>query len=135
MNERVYRQSKYPWIHRPEHPRSTRRGNILEHRWLMEQNIGRPLPPDSIVHHRNREKHDNRIENLLLMRSEDDHFAIHRALESGRLDLVAAYENWSYEFMDNLKSGLPLEKCYPSRPFPLPQISRPIFILRKNPNL
>lgn len=39
---------------------------IREHRWLMEQHLGRPLRRDEHVHHRNHDKTDNRLENLEL---------------------------------------------------------------------
>lgn len=45
---------------------------IAEHRFVMEQHLGRRLEPHEVVHHRNHDKLDNRIENLELM-SADAH--------------------------------------------------------------
>ncbi len=100
------------WVQRPGHEKATWNGNVREHIAVMEDYLGRPLPGGSIVHHCNRQRHDNRIENLLLMRNEDDHLALHRAMESNDQKLVEAYEKWSLNFMEKLKAGLPLEECY-----------------------
>jgi hypothetical protein len=39
---------------------------VREHRWMMEQKIGRPVKADEVVHHVNGQRDDNRPENLEL---------------------------------------------------------------------
>lgn len=45
----------------------TEGGRLMkEHRYVIEQMLGRPLLPDETVHHKNGVRNDNRLENLEL---------------------------------------------------------------------
>jgi hypothetical protein len=56
----------YYYTYLPEHPSSTKNGYVLEHRAIFENSIGRILLADEVIHHKNKNKKDNDIENLEL---------------------------------------------------------------------
>lgn len=65
------RKDGYVAIYIPSHPRKNKDGYVMEHDLIMEKHIGRYLNDDEIVHHKNKIRNDNRIENLELMTFRD----------------------------------------------------------------
>lgn len=68
---RKYHSNGYVCVYAPEHPNRDKNGYVLEHRLVMERNLGRILSSDEIVHHINGDKKDNRLENLELTNRAD----------------------------------------------------------------
>lgn len=60
----------------PEHPFATKNGYVLEHRVVVERNLGRFLTKEEVVHHVDENKHNNKIENLLVL-SKSEHTSLH----------------------------------------------------------
>jgi hypothetical protein len=75
------KRDKYIFVYCPEHPFAKRGGKggggyVLEHRLVMEKQIGRYLTKEEDVHHKNGIKNDNRVENLMLI-SHNQHYEGH----------------------------------------------------------
>ena len=64
----------YVMVRQPDHPRARHNGYVLEHILVAEQMLGRPLEPGEEVHHINRQKDDNRPENLQIYQNHLDHW-------------------------------------------------------------
>lgn len=76
---RIIKYGKYLRVILPEHPNATKRGYVSLHRVVMENSLGRVLEKNEIVHHKNGNGYDNRIENLEVL-SRSEHTSLHRKL-------------------------------------------------------
>jgi len=64
-------------IFMPDHPYTNVKGYIYEHRFIVEQTIGRYLLPKEVVHHIDGDKKNNNPENLKLFNSSSEHLKYH----------------------------------------------------------
>lgn len=108
----------YIVIKKWDHPYCDVQGYVLEHRLVMEQYLKRYLDPKEVVHHINRNKSDNRIENLMLFENHSKHLAYEQindisdrfCLQCNSKDTYVdkrGYIKWS-----NYKDGFVCHKCY-----------------------
>lgn len=89
-----YTADGYLLVWEPTHPRN-RKGWVLEHRWVMEQQLGRYLEPTEEVDHSNQKPDDNRPENLSVMLKGDHRRKTGADARRNRMtmrDRLAAYE-------------------------------------------
>lgn len=74
----------YVRIYMPDHPQANHAGYVAEHRYVMEQKIGRLVKPEEVVDHIDRNRSNNAPENLQLHASRadrvKDHFAARNEL-------------------------------------------------------
>lgn len=64
-------------IYSPSHPRANKRGYLARYVIVMEKHLGRFLKPKEVVHHINKIKDDDRLENLMLFPNHRAHLRFH----------------------------------------------------------
>lgn len=72
----------YMQAYAPEHELANGAGIIYEHRFRMIRHLGRDLYPDEVVHHKDRNKTNNSLDNLQLMTS-SEHTRLHMIEDKG----------------------------------------------------
>lgn len=73
----IVTSSDYILLYKPEHKNSNSSGYVLEHILIMSKHLQRPINIGEIIHHINGNKKDNRIENLMLFKSNSEHISFH----------------------------------------------------------
>lgn len=79
----------YIYIWNPKHPFCNNRGDVFEHRLIVEKYIGRYLTKTELVHHIDENVSNNSPENLFVFENKSAHFKFHLAIRYGDLKL-----NW-----------------------------------------
>jgi hypothetical protein len=94
---RLLNKDGYVEIYSPGHPNAKKHSHyILEHRLVMEQQLGRYLSKKEVVHHKNGVKTDNRPENLEVFESNAEHLAA---------TLKGQIPQWSEEGKKRIRDG------------------------------
>ena len=73
-------QGGYIKIRISGHPYAHRDGYVFKHRYVMEQNIGRYLNKNEVVHHKDGNLENNDITNLQLFEECGSHIRFHKEL-------------------------------------------------------
>ena len=74
---RVPKPDGYVYVRVPGHPYASKQGYVYEHRFVLEQKLGRFLRPAEVAHHDNEKKGDNRSKNIVYAASHSDHMKLH----------------------------------------------------------
>lgn len=92
-------QDGYVLVYRPGHPMARKPLNIyvLEHRLIMSEHLGRMLEKDEVVHHKNGNNQDNRLENLELFANNGKHL---------QKTIAGQVPNWTPDGIQRMKEGI-----------------------------
>src|SRR3990167_1356735 len=103
------------YLYLPCHPKVKSNGYYAEHRFIMEQYLGRILKTNEIIHHKNGNGLDNKIKNLELLSSKK-HSKIHYSSKKMVEGRKKKYLNgWNPSIKGkangNWKGGKIVQKC------------------------
>lgn len=73
---RKQRTDGYICVYVPHHQKATKDGYVMEHILIAENHIGRHLNENEVVHHKNKIRNDNRVENLMVL-TKTEHAKLH----------------------------------------------------------
>lgn len=82
MEWKIDKTSGYVYTLDGNSPYSNSQGKVYQHHYVMCQKIGRVLLPDECVHHIDRNRSNNKLENLLLL-TNSEHGKLHALEDRG----------------------------------------------------
>lgn len=82
MNFVLDKGTGYMYAYAPSHYCANGAGKVMEHVFVMAEHIGRPLNKNECVHHKDRDRTNNSIDNLLLM-TLSEHAKLHQMEDNG----------------------------------------------------
>lgn len=81
MDFKLNKTLGYMYCYNPNHPLANKAGIVYEHRYVMSNHLGRWITTEEVVHHKDGNRANNKIENLELTNAKD-HALLH-AIERG----------------------------------------------------
>lgn len=66
----------------PEHHLANKSGKVYEHMIAAEEMLGRKLNNGEVVHHKDKNRHNNSFDNLMVFKTISDHSAYHKGREA-----------------------------------------------------
>ena len=111
--EKLIKKGDYDYAIVRNHPNATKNGYVLLHRIIMENFVGRLLTKDEVVHHVDKNKHNNDISNLRIM-SKGKHVSMHQHdnYPNGKTKIELECENCHMKFERELRNYKPSNLHY-----------------------
>lgn len=97
MKFRLDKGTGYLYSYNPNHYTANKAGKVLEHVYVMSKSIGRKLNKDECVHHIDRDKTNNHIDNLMLL-TIAEHALLHQIEDNGYLRVSTNCDSCSLPF-------------------------------------
>lgn len=72
-----YNTNGYYQYYIPDHHLANKAGLVYEHQIMAKEKLGRELKPEEVVHHNDRDRHNNSFDNLMIFKTSADHAAYH----------------------------------------------------------